>query len=233
MLSRNLAAGGRRPRFRQLHAAISVAWALLFTSSCTYAPPSTRVRIENVLRYPKSAALAVLVVRTTFRQPTGLSTFPDGGKPKLLGDEAVIFLCDLASGEIRELARYVENGSQRLSFAAWLQGWSGGALYFVTTGCDAGSSECWGKLVTRKAYRIAPEDPAVRPVAAPPTTFEAGPNSPLARSPGETSYIRVSTSGNEIKVTATDPDHFQPALELRPDGTLAWSAGFQRLPHEN
>ena len=56
----------------------------LILSSCSYSAPVIQSRIVNVLRVPDSRVIAVLVERTTLKQPEGLAAFPDGGKPKIL-----------------------------------------------------------------------------------------------------------------------------------------------------
>lgn len=189
---------------------------------CTYGPPAIQSHIANVSRAPNSRTLAVMVMRTTLRSPTGLSTFPDGGSPKILSQEAVVYLCDFDGPSVRELGRYRDDGRQPLGFDAWLLGWTRDALFFQTSGCAANwKNECWGKQRSRRQFEMSLGDGAVRPADRLPGSIEQGANSPLAPIPGEQNYLRVSSSWTTIDVTTSDANGFRPALVLQSNGTLS------------
>lgn len=80
---------------------LSLAFGLL---GCTYGPPEYRGKIENAALLD-DGRVAVSYTQLVSRPPTGLSAFPDGGKPKVLHEKMLVALVD-RDGSTRELARF-------------------------------------------------------------------------------------------------------------------------------
>ena len=125
--------------------------------ACTYGEPEVHVSVQNVALSADGELLAAVVKYERDRPPTGLSTFPDGGRPKTLHQRADVYVVDLARRAVVFEGSVTAPESRRLSFSPWLVGWVGRRAYFKITGCpDSFSSECYGKLVGQSIYSFSP-----------------------------------------------------------------------------
>jgi len=180
-------------------------------------------KIVNVLRRPESRVIAVLIQKITFKRPEGLATFPDGGKPKILGNEAVIYLYDIDKKQLRTLHVFKNPPDQLIKFEPWLNGWKGEDLYFQTRGCaptwEVDSRGCWGAQITFQHFKVSDQGVAQRVTMAP-KVFNNGRNSPLVSWTNEINYTRISSDDNSIDVTITNSDNFHKTLELDDQGDL-------------
>ena len=124
--------------------------------ACTYGEPEVHVSVQNVALSADGELLAAVVKYQRYRLPTGLATFPDGGRPKVLKQRADLYVVDLASRAVVFHGSVPAPESRRLSFSPWLVGWVGHRTYFKITGCpDSPSSECYGKLVGESLYSLS------------------------------------------------------------------------------
>lgn len=104
-------------------------------SSCSFGPPETRAYISNVRAKPDSQSIAVAVRYEKFRSPTGfINTFPNGGIPKILDQEARIYLCDAETAVVKRIATVTPEKDVQLGWEPWVMGWVGDSLHFKISG---------------------------------------------------------------------------------------------------
>ena len=106
----------------------------MLLTACTYGPPRINMSIENVRAQPGSHIVAVSVKYQQFRKPTGINTFPNGGVPRMLDEQARIYLCDLDSLEVKRVVSMSPGDGMKTSWQPWVLGWANGDLYFKLTG---------------------------------------------------------------------------------------------------
>jgi hypothetical protein len=96
-------------------------------SACTYAPPVAIVRVANHVLRPGTDSIAIAVVASTHRRPTGLAAFPDGGAPRVEREQGMFYLCvpDAVAPApvLRRIAIVPRPDSLRSGFTAWVSGW--------------------------------------------------------------------------------------------------------------
>lgn len=207
--------GLRQRRLLMMLAAITL-------SGCTYGPAVTRGRILGVSRVPESRVMAVLVHRETIRPPTGLSTFPDGGAPKVLHQELQVCRYDADQRLLEPLLLLRPAQTQRIRFEGRLEGWQGEDLYLMTSGCPPTwnwNRGCGPREETHEYFRMDSQGKAER-VAQVPQGLREGWNSPLVPREGELNYARISTGWDHVALTTTGPDGFGRQLDLEPEGKL-------------
>lgn len=200
------------------------AWlaGLTLLLSCSYGPPSRLSRIIDVSRQPETRRLAILTQQTELRQPTGLSTFPDGGKARILADTVVIDLYDIDSDQLTTLCRLPSTQDQSIDFSADLTGWQHDRLYLSTTGCAPTwnwNRGCWGQHINRKTYRLTSSG-RCEPIDTLPAGLREGRNSPVVPLPDELNYVRVGFDRSSVSVTLTYPGESRAILRLDDSGLL-------------
>lgn len=136
-------------------------WALIFAAAsgaaCTYGPAQDDVKVQNVALKPDGSRVAAIVKYERLRPATGLTAFPDGGRPRLLIQRADLYVVDLRSRTLLYRGEFPAAASQRLGFGAWLNGWDGDMLYVTLSGCpDSFSGECYGPLVRKSVFTLSP-----------------------------------------------------------------------------
>lgn len=98
-------------------------------SACTYAPPTPMVHVANHVVRSGTDSIAIAVVAATFRRPTGLAAFPDGGAPRLEREQGIFYLCVPHAGAstplLRRIAIVPRPDSLRSGFTAWISDWDG------------------------------------------------------------------------------------------------------------
>jgi hypothetical protein len=92
-------------------------------ASCTYGPAKGQAMITNVAVRPGTRQFAVAVRVHVFRPPTGLSAFPDGGKPKTFEEYGLFYLCDAERRTARLLGRVDRPGELIANAEPWIAGW--------------------------------------------------------------------------------------------------------------
>ena len=186
-------------------------------AACTYAPPEERIRILQVIRVGDARRAIAVVQHEEVRRPTGLSTFPDGGRWRTLRRRGIAFLLDAGSREISVLATLDAPDELWESFTPWLAGLEGDSVaYLRLTGCPRGG-ECHPALQRQRAVRVVLGGD-VRPVADIPSGVGL-PGTMLAREPGEVRYVRFSTNADTITARFEEDGPYVPLFRIRVDGT--------------
>ena len=175
-----------------------VVLAVFMLAACSYGPERTALRQGNVVAKPQSHQLAVSLEYWRVREPTGfLSTFPDGGKPKVLHREARVYLCDLDRGTVELVAAIPDFGGIPHPKSAWIAGWQADALYFSLFGY--GKDRQGGDDLSderRLFFRIAPDGRVSEVGEFPPGLEQAGNSGPVESPP----FLRWSAGHLDIEI---------------------------------
>lgn len=190
----------------------------LLTLGCTYGPVEERATIEQIVRLGDSYRAIAVIRHDVFRQPTGLSTFPDGGSWRFLERRAHEFLLDVRACTADMIASQEAPDSLWLSFDAHIAGVEGDSVvYLRLTGCPR-RGDC-GPPTRQSILRLSVDGTARPAQRVPP---EAGlPGQMVSRAPGEENYVRFSTSGDTISVRTEDDGPYRPIFVVGSDGSLA------------
>jgi hypothetical protein len=189
---------------------------------CTYGPVEERATVEQIVRLGDSY-LAVAVIRhAVFQQPTGWSTFPDGGVWRIHEQRALEFLLDAENCSAVLLASQEAPDSLWQSFSAHVVGVESDSVFYLRLrGCPR-KGDC-GPSTRQANYRLSTGG-AVSPVErVPPAAILPG--EMLAPAPGEQHYVRFSTSRDTITVRLEYPGPYRPMFVVGSDGSLAASGG--------
>jgi hypothetical protein len=85
------------------------------------------VRVANHVVRAGTDSIAIAVVASTHRRPTGLAAFPDGGAPRVEREQGIFYLCVANAGTptpvLRRIAIVPRPDSLRSGFTAWVSGW--------------------------------------------------------------------------------------------------------------
>lgn len=103
---------------------------LCFAMACTYRDPEIYSDIENVRAKPGTHLIAVAVKYLKWQWPSGVNAFPNGGVPRVLEQEARIYLGDVnRPGDLKRIV-LTFNPKQYPNIAPWVLGWRGDTVYF-------------------------------------------------------------------------------------------------------
>lgn len=103
---------------------------LCSTLACTYREPEIYADIENVRAKPGTHLMAIAVKYLKWQWPNGLIGFPNPGVPKVLRQEARIYLVDAHHpGELTQIGVSFDP-RQYPNIAPLILGWEGDMLYF-------------------------------------------------------------------------------------------------------
>ncbi|MES2303862.1 MAG: hypothetical protein V4558_00025 [Gemmatimonadota bacterium] len=119
------------PSIARLSAAALPALLLL---GCSYGAPKLELRIANHANAYTGPVSAFAVYSAWVRPPTGLSTFPDGGKPMVLAEAAAVYLCDTVTVEVHRLWRVDKPAQVRSGFTPWLGPWDRDGIHVSLRG---------------------------------------------------------------------------------------------------
>ena len=122
-------------------------------AGCTYGPVKERAEIINGWISTDSSTLYTAVRKSNTREPTGLSTFPDGGSSLILSQEVRIFRSDLVKGSTTLLKIFPAPDTVWESFEPRIWSVAEENVYVLLTGCPKGG-ECFGSLNKREFYLI-------------------------------------------------------------------------------
>ena len=125
----------------------------LWMTACTYAPPEEPTTPINSHLTSDAQTLYIAVRVDSYREPTGLSRFPDGGRARVLSRELRVFRADLETGEISLLTRQPAPESAWTSFEPRIWSATGDEVIVLLTGCRQGG-ECYGEHLNREFYRL-------------------------------------------------------------------------------
>ena len=131
------------------------AFVALALGGCTYGAPRLEVRLTNHQFAPASSLAAFAVSAVWLRPPTGLSTFPDGGRPRILAEAAAVYTCDTVTQTVHQVWRVDRPAELRSGFTPWLGPWVPEGLYVSLRGNVTTTSEPSG--FRRANYRIDPD----------------------------------------------------------------------------
>ena len=187
-------------------------------SACTYAPPEQRATLEQVVRVGDSDRALVLVRHDTYRRPTGLAAFPDGGRWRFEARSTTQYLVEARSREVRMLARQDAPQEVWESFDAHVVGVQGDtAAWIRLTGCSRGG-ECHPALQRSLVHRLSLSGGATPVEAVPPGVTL--PPQRAGRRPDEADYVRFSTRGDTVFARFAEGAELEPLVRLEPDGSL-------------
>lgn len=188
----------------------------VLVSGCSYAQQEERASIENVAVRPETTQFSVAVSYEKFRPATGINAFPNGGIPQYLEKTAIVYLVDVSTDEIVEIARIEAPEELQTSFNIHLMGWKRNRLYAQLSGCPG--SECYGDLIQYRYYELgAGVEP--RRIVDKPEDIERVPGM-LSRSPEEVTYMRVSAGSQVISIRTNDSEPFIDQFMLKNNGEL-------------
>src|SRR5262245_34425485 len=108
--------------------------AFVFLSGCTYGPVQERARVWTIEERFNTHTFAVDLDWERYRDPTGVSRFPDGGSPRTLQEDALFYVCDVDSHFARLLARIPRTRDMESGFNGWILGWGDDCLYASVSG---------------------------------------------------------------------------------------------------
>lgn len=109
----------------------SLALAL---TACTYGPPELQVAVANHAPQRHDARFAFAVHYAWMQRPTGLSTFPDGGRWRVLAEAAAIYVCDTVTLDTRRLWKAERPASMPSGFTPWMSEWEDDAVWVSLRG---------------------------------------------------------------------------------------------------
>jgi hypothetical protein len=200
-----------------------LALAVVLASGCTYAPEEERAVIGQVVRLGDSYRAVVVVQHDRFRQPTGLSAFPDGGKWKFLERDATQYVIHARDRKASVLAHQVAPDSLWESFSVRLGALEGDTIaYLVMTGCPR-NGECHPKLQRTLTLRLSLGGEVEAVDGIPPA---AGlPGVMLARRQGEEHYMRLRVDGDILSARFDEDGGYEPIFRLLEDGALVSTGG--------
>lgn len=127
---------------------------LFLMNACTYGPPRLAIRITNHTMSPTAPVTAFAVHATWLRDPTGLSAFPDGGRPRVLAEAAALYTCDTLARTVQRVWRGDRPPEIRSGFTPWLGPWSTEGLYFSLSGYT--TSTTVASAFRRWSFRLSP-----------------------------------------------------------------------------
>jgi hypothetical protein len=160
----------------------------------------------------------VVVQHDRYRRPTGISTFPDGGKWRYAERRATLYLVDAMRRTVVTLTRQAAPDHLWESFTAHVRGIEGDSVsYLSLTGCPRGG-ECHPVLQNELLLRVSRrggvrEAPEVPPGAGLPGVM-------LARRVDEEHYVRFSVDGAVIMARFEEAGPQVPLFRVRDDGSL-------------
>ena len=97
--------------------------SFLVVGSCFYAPPSWYRSVEHTRLNLEERRLAIVMGSTLRMRPRGLATFPDGGIPITLHQQADVWICDPQELFARHVATIRKPGWIGTGFNVWMIDW--------------------------------------------------------------------------------------------------------------
>jgi hypothetical protein len=135
----------------QLYIICIVSISLL--AGCTYGPVQERSVITNGWFSTDSGTLYVAINKSSYREATGLSTFPNGGRSLILSQELRVFQLDVTKGIIALVQTYSAPDSVWVAFTPRIWSVAQEGVYILFTGCPRGG-ECYAPQNKRQFYLL-------------------------------------------------------------------------------
>ena len=190
----------------------------ILNTACTYGPEQEAARVGQIVRLGDSYRALVVVQHDRFRRPTGLSSFPDGGRWRYLERRALQYLVDASTSTVVTLAQQTAADSLWESYSVGVSGLEGDSVAYLTvTGCRK-DGECHPALRRAVHLRLSMRGD-LQSVAGKPAGA-ALPGVMLARRPGEQHYVRFGTDGAVVTARLEDDGPYQRLFRLWDDGRL-------------
>jgi hypothetical protein len=104
------------------------------TPACTYGPPELQISNRNHVARRSDAQFAFAVRLSWVRRPTGISTFPDGGRWRTLNEAGAVYVCDTLSLDVTRLWSVERPAEIRSAFEPWMGPWTEDGVYFSVRG---------------------------------------------------------------------------------------------------
>lgn len=109
--------------------------ATVLALGCTYAPAEPLVHVANHAARAGTDSVAIAVYAAQIRRPTGIAAFPDGGAPRVEGEQGIFYLC-IASptrqARVERIAIFRRPDSLRTGFTPWVSAWDGPTTLIVS-----------------------------------------------------------------------------------------------------
>ena len=81
----------------------------LHIAGCSYEPEEVHINLENMSAKPQSHIMAFAVDYAIMRWPNGaINTFPNGGKPQVIRNDARIYVVDIDLRKITLAAEIID-----------------------------------------------------------------------------------------------------------------------------
>lgn len=187
-------------------------------TACTYGPAESHARVVQVVRVGTGPRALVVVQHDVTEAPTGLGSFPDGGRARVPEQVAILYEIDGIERGVREVLRHTPPDEQWESFNAWVGGITPtGTAYLRFSGCPR-SGECHPDLTVTSYYGVTPGG-LIQPVPEmPDDAWLAG--SSLAPMEHEAVYLRYGIDEAGVTVLSVAGGDPTLAFRLDPEGGL-------------
>ena len=200
-----------------------VGFLLCLPAGCTYGPEEERTVVVQIVQFEDSYDALLLLQHDTYRRPTGLSAFPDGGKWRFVEREAIQYVLDASRRTARVLTRHLAPDSLWESFGLGIRGLEGDSVaYVVMTGCPRGG-ECYPALLKASRFRVS-LDGEIQVIDTIPPGARL-PGNMLARREGEERYVRLTSGSEGISGLFEEGGAFEPLFTVEIDGTVVATGG--------
>jgi hypothetical protein len=191
----------------------------LLAAACTYGPEQDAAQVSQIVQLGDSYRALIVVHHDRFRRPTGLSSFPDGGRLRFLERRALQYLVDASASTVVTLAQQAAADSLWESFSVGVGGLDGDSVAYLTmSGCER-DGECHPALRRNVTLRLSMHG-GLQPVESKPASASL-PGVMLARRPGEQHYVRFCTDGALVTARFENEGPYQRLFRLQDDGGLA------------
>ena len=174
--------------------------------------------VEQVTAVPDSYRAYVVVSHDVFREPTGLSAFPDGGRAKFVTRSTRQYVVDSEARTVRAVMMHEASDSVWESYGGGVTGIVGDSVtYFTLHGCPRGG-ECYPPLTSFLVYRVPVAGEIERVGQMPPGV--GLPGASVARHAGEQRYVRYSIRNGQVTARFIDDGPYEPVFEATIGGEL-------------
>ncbi len=172
--------------------------ATLLLASCSYGAARTHVEIHNAAAEPGTHRFAVAVEYRLVRDPTGfLSTFPNGGVPRVLEREARVYMVDIDDEMIVLAAQLADFADIPHPKRVGIRGWENGSVYVTLFGYGGGDWTGDDMSDERRLnYRIAPNGEVEEVGLVPDDLAVEQQTGPLPEPP----FLRLSPGYRDINI---------------------------------
>ena len=181
-------------------------------SACTYGPVQESVRITNVAARFNTYTAAVAIDYQRFREPTGLSKFPDGCSPRILERATLVYFCDIQNASTKLLAKIEMPSDIQYGFQPWIIGWAEGNVYVRLNGYPGTDLRDYQQGPKSHIFQVALNG-KYQKVEQSPSVLEQKPNNGIPVE-GETRFMRISHDAFDIKIRTEEGGTFRKKFQI-------------------